>query len=375
MNNGKNKLGIVVRNLTGGGVDRFIYNILNSLNEQSYDKYELWIIYMNKDATFINGKKIYNKSFRNLKKLFIPGNNILFWDYIQLPLVLVNKNFDAVIYPKNHIPLTNTLVKSKKYNIVHDLLDLTPHVSPNRKLNSIYNRIFFKISCEIADGNFAISTSSKKEIMDKLNIPSEKITVIWESVGRKFKKLPSNSDLLSRTQRNLDLPDKFILYIGSDVPRKNLERVAKGFKKIMYDVPHSLVLVGKSVKRLHKRLAKEEKIQWKGYVSEDELVALYNLADLFVFPSLYEGFGLPILEAQACGTPVLTSDVTSCPEVAGDSAHLVDPYSIEDIKNGILKIIQSEDYKKELIEKGLKNIRRFSWHKTVDKILNSINND
>jgi glycosyltransferase involved in cell wall biosynthesis len=104
-------------------------------------------------------------------------------------------------------------------------------------------------------------------------------------------------------------------------------------------------------------------------VDEDDLPKIYNLADLLLFPSLYEGFGLPILEAQACGCPVLTSSVTSCPEVAGNGAHIVDPYSIDEIREGTLKILKDNIYKEQLIQKGLENVKKFSWEKTANKIL------
>jgi len=106
-----------------------------------------------------------------------------------------------------------------------------------------------------------------------------------------------------------------------------------------------------------------------GYVEEEELMSLYSLAEMFLYPSLCEGFGLPILEAQACGCPVLTSNVTACPEVAGDGAHIVNPYSVEEIQAGMLKILQDEEYKHKLITRGFENIKRFSWKKTAEEIL------
>jgi glycosyltransferase involved in cell wall biosynthesis len=110
-----------------------------------------------------------------------------------------------------------------------------------------------------------------------------------------------------------------------------------------------------------------------GYVPEEDLIALYSAADLFIYLSLYEGFGLPILEAQACGCPVLTSDITSCPEVAGDGAHLVDPYSVEEIKDGIEQILMNDEYRQALIKKGNKNVKKFSWAATAHKIIKAIN--
>ena len=104
-------------------------------------------------------------------------------------------------------------------------------------------------------------------------------------------------------------------------------------------------------------------------MSEEELVGMYSLADLFVFPSLYEGFGLPILEAQACGCSVLTSNVTSCPEIAGEGAYMIDPYSERKIKKGILKILSNKKYRKELVEKGFINAKKYSWKKTTKEIL------
>ncbi|MFW6025682.1 MAG: glycosyltransferase family 4 protein [Candidatus Woesearchaeota archaeon] len=156
----------------------------------------------------------------------------------------------------------------------------------------------------------------------------------------------------------------FIFYVGSDVGRKNIKRLAKSFNSIEKQIPHELILAG-NIRRQYN----SQRIKKIGYVNNEDLVQLYNQADLYVYPSLYEGFGLPILEAQACGCPVLTSNVTSMPEVAGYGAHIVNPYSEKEIAEGMEKILNDKKYREELIKKGFENVKRFSWEKTARDIL------
>jgi glycosyltransferase involved in cell wall biosynthesis len=138
---------------------------------------------------------------------------------------------------------------------------------------------------------------------------------------------------------------------------------------------HDLVITGDSIwgeNEIQKYIngnQLRERVKILGYVPEEDLIALYSAADLFIYLSLYEGFGLPILEAQACGCPVLTSDITSCPEVAGDGAHLVDPYSVAEISDGIKEILLNEKYRQAIIKKGNENVKKFFWQKTAKSIL------
>jgi len=172
-----------------------------------------------------------------------------------------------------------------------------------------------------------------------------------------------------------DLPRRFVLAVGNLQPRKNLDRLLGAYARL-HDrgvVPHGLVLVGQrwykgeAVAERIRELGIEKDVRLTGYVSDEELVALYNLADIFVYPSLYEGFGLPVLEAMACGTPVVTSNTTSLPEVAGDAAVLVDPRSESEIMNAIERVACDPDYRRELRRRGLAQAAKFSWRRVAEQ--------
>ena len=356
MEHNKKKVGIIVRNLSQRGVNRFISNILYAVdsNQELHKKFSIYIIHNNDGSKLMDGTPVH-KSGKNIKKKCIQGKNVLFWDYLWSTFQLCKEDFDVVIYPKNNIPFTHIFCGHKRINVIHDLLDFSP-VSKNRVLNSVYNRFFFRLSCRISNKVIAISQSTKKDIIKYLKINKEKIKVIYEAVEDSF-----CLDKSSKTCEKLGVQKPFVLYVGSDRPRKNLKRVINSFSKIKERV--TLVLVG-NIKEDYKI----RNVLNLRRVSDSDLIALYNEAELFVFPSLYEGFGLPILEAQACGCPVLTSNVTSCPEVAGRGAHIVNPYSEKEIAIGIKKILYDSAYKKELKRKGYKNLERFSWRKSVKEI-------
>ncbi|MBD3249158.1 glycosyltransferase [Candidatus Woesearchaeota archaeon] len=359
----KKKIGIILRNLSRAGVTRFISNILFTLDNDRdiHKRFDFHVIYNDDNSKLIDGTPL-EKFGRNLKKIKILGKNILLWDYIFSFFGLKDKNFDVLLYPKNNIPLTHNLLRCKKINVIHDLLDFSS-IGKNRQLNSVYNRLFFRISCNLSDRIIAVSKSTKKEIIRHLNIDKKKICVVYEAADKQFKEMPPDMDVLKKY--NIKKP--FIFYVGSDVPRKNIKRLVESFKSISHDVPHHLVLAGNFRKKY-----KGRRINQIGYISNHDLVSLYNLADLYAYPSLYEGFGLPILEAQACGCPVLASNTASCPEIAGDGACIINPYSEKNISEGIVKVLTDDDYKNQLIEKGYGNLERFSWEKTVSNILEAI---
>jgi glycosyltransferase involved in cell wall biosynthesis len=234
-----------------------------------------------------------------------------------------------------------------------------------------------KLSCKISDKTISISKSTKKDLIEILKINPNKIQTVYLAVEDDFKIIRSPKKI-EKIKKKYKLNQPFIFYCGSISPRKNILRMLEAFNEIKDKIPHNFYLTGNAewkmsiVSKYIKENDLDRRVIKIGFVDEDDLPGIYNLADLLLFPSLYEGFGLPILEAQACGCPVLTSNVTSCPEVAGDGAHIVDPYSVDEIRDGILKIIKDNNYKEQLIKKGFENIKRFSWEKSARKILEFI---
>lgn len=222
------------------------------------------------------------------------------------------------------------------------------------------------------------SESSKKDIASYLGVDPEKIFSVYLAAAHHFKPL-KNQNFLEKVKEQYHLPKVFALYVGDVNWNKNLVNMAKACKKIGME----LVMVGKSFEQREnldhtelrsfqeflKEFGSDFAIHILGFVADEDLVAFYNLATVTLLPSFYEGFGLPILESQACGTPVVTSRISSMPEVAGNGALFVDPYNIESISQAIKEIIQDKLVRNNLIKMGFDNMTRFSWKKTADKTI------
>jgi len=260
---------------------------------------------------------------------------------------------------------------------LHDLMVLKfPNFFEGRNfLIKIFAKLFFSIVVPITSKKCRmILTDSKNvrsETINFLRIAPEKIKVIYPGVDERFKKL--NSKISIEELHELNPNKKIILYVGNTRPYKNLPRLLEAFKLLQKKKSENYQLViGGGEKRNLPLLKKivldlgiEKDVIFSENLTDAEVVALMNAADVFVFPSLEEGFGFPPLEAMACGTPVVTSNVSSLPEVVGDAALLVDPENVEEIASAIEKVLTDEKLREELIRKGFERVKRFSWEKTA----------
>jgi glycosyltransferase involved in cell wall biosynthesis len=219
----------------------------------------------------------------------------------------------------------------------HDVIPLKYPNWSHPKIIKVHKDRLKIVEKEI-DCVIAVSEATKKDLLEVSKIPADKIVVIYEGVGKNFKILSAKEVELFRKKYNL--PKEFILGIGGVGSRRNLERVKAASKG------KKLIITGQDI-----------------WVENDELPLLYNAASVLLYPSLYEGFGLPILEAQACGLPVITSDRGSMKEVSGKGAILVDPEKTEDIKEVLTKILTDKNTAQELARKGLENAKQYSWQK------------
>ena len=366
----KTKIGFFARSLglRQGGVYRYVVNVLRELDQQVAEgDFEISIIHNETDL---------HQKFPHCQEIYLPLGHTYFhrlvFDYVYSIYYLKRLQLDYLIYPKNIIPFTHYFLSVKKIDTILDLGHFEKKLQAYRFWDTLYAKLFMKPSCLAAHKIFAISSSTKHVLIEKLKVPPEKIQVIHLGIEQTFQRTEQNETIIQKLQ----LRRPFIFYNGSITPRKNLLRVLEAFDAIKPLIPHVLYLTGAltwGADNIHAYLTDrlQDRVRILGYVEETELTALYNLAELFLYPSLYEGFGLPILEAQACGCPVLTSNVTACPEVAGAGAHLVNPYSVAEIRTGMLKILQDNEYKQILIQRGFENIKRFSWQKTAEEILNA----
>lgn len=224
----------------------------------------------------------------------------------------------------------------------------------------------------------AVSESTKRDLIENLQVKPSKITVIYEGVSHEIFRQQFNNLAMEQLRRKYNINGKYLLFVGTVQPRKNLVRLIEAFQRTLHspNPPNSLTIVGKrgwladEIYAAPKKFGVEDRVKFLGYVPTDDVISLMNGAAAFVFPSLYEGFGLPVLEAMACGCPVVTSNISSLPEVAGEAGILVDPHSVEDIARGITEVLRlDENQRRALIEKGIKQARKFTWEKTARETL------
>ncbi|HBO89202.1 MAG TPA: glycosyltransferase family 1 protein, partial [Acidobacteria bacterium] len=239
----------------------------------------------------------------------------------------------------------------------------------------IYARTALWIAANRSSRVLTVSEASKNDILKFFNIDPEKITVIPNGIDEQFKITPS-VEAIARVQERYQLKSPFLLYVGNVKPHKNLERLIDAFFKLRKDglTTLTLLIIGDEItkytalRRTVHRYQLHKYVRFLGFVPSDTLSILYRLADAFVFPSLYEGFGLPPLEAMASGTPVITSNVSSLPEVVGNAAMLVDPYDVNSIANGIQTVLEDSAYREKLTQNGLERAKFYSWERSVIKV-------
>lgn len=365
------RIGIYARGLSekSGGVKVYINELTKAIINNIGKKDELFIFHSLKEGAFSEKK--------NVKEIMLKSKNKLYSDFIEAPKEINKHNLDVVFFPKNVIPYG---IKAKKILTIHDLAYYMPKYDAYKFSDTVYMKKMIKSSCKRADKIIAVSENTKNDLINILNVPQDKISVVHEGADKKFKKI-KDKKILSEVRKKYKLDNPFIFYAGSISPRKNIKRLVKVFNDIHDNVKMDLVITGNKLwnnDEEMKAIKKNSRIKVFGFVPEDHLPVLYNLASAYVYPSLYEGFGLPILEAQACGCPILASNASSLPEVAGKGALYFDPYNEEDLSYAIIKITKDQNLRRSLIKEGLKNSKNFSWDKTARRTLDlmrAINND
>lgn len=298
------------------------------------------------------------------------------WDYLPISYNSLFKQqgdiyhfFDYIVPPH---------IRGKVVTTVHDMTyELYPETMQKTTLERIRKDIHYSV--ERADKVITISKSTKRDMMSILKIPEEKIEIISPGVDfEKFNKSYTALQIQSVRER-YQLPDSYILYMGTLEPRKNIESIIEAFalmkKEADFRVQEvKLVLAGKkgwlyeSIFNRIRQLGIENEVIFTDFVEEDHKPIIYQLAKAFIFPSIYEGFGIPVLEAMAASVPVITSNVSSLPEVAGGAAFLVPPKDKAKIAEAMYTIITDEDSREQLRLKGLKQAQKFSWGASAKKL-------
>ncbi len=272
------------------------------------------------------------------------------------------------------MPIIN---KTRTVTTIHDT---TFYLYPQKHtwLKRLYFKFFIKYSSIHSDHLITVSDNTKNDLISLFNIDPGKITTSHLGVDTSFKPL-DNYDMFQKIKNKYVLPDKFILYVGLIEPRKNLQSLVKAYANFLKmselkDNSH-LVLAGrwgwesKELTKLITELNIDAKVHFPGYIDSEDLPFLYNMAIVFVYPSYYEGFGLPVLEAMACGTPVITSNISSMPEIVGDSGLLINPNDISNIENAIKDLLSNDLLRRKLSEQALIRSKEFTWKETAQKTL------
>jgi glycosyltransferase involved in cell wall biosynthesis len=286
------------------------------------------------------------------------------WEQLAQPWVLRQIGAELVHAPVFVGPL---LAPCPFVATIHDLSFIR---FPNlfQPANRLYLAVFTRLSARRARRLIAVSAHAAAETTCLLGVPAERVDIVYHGVDPAFRPLPA--DRVAAFRQRHGLPERFLFFVGTLEPRKNLVRLVQAFGRI-YDGRTGLVLAGGKGWLYDDLFAQVEAlgltgaIVFPGYVTNEELPLWYNAATAVAYPSVYEGFGLPVLEAQACGTPVLTSNVSSLPEAAGDAALMVDPYDVDALAQGLNRLLTDEPLRRDLRERGLIRARRFLWSNTA----------
>ena len=367
-----------IKNRTG--IEEYSYQVIKNLRD-NLEGHQV-VLYVRNGQQFTANSLQLPKNWK-VKVIKWPR----FWTQAGLSLEMFLHPVDVLFIPAHTVPCIhskNTIVTihGLEYEFCPDAYSF---------LERLYMRCSIKNSCKWARTIISVSRNTKADLIKLYNIKEDKIRIIYEGYDRNFQfpisNLQSNSNEQISNDNKESISHKlkaksYLLFIGRIEERKNVANIVNTFEilKEQYKIPHKLILAGKpgfGYEKIKDRIANvncRKDIVELGFVSEEEKWNLLKNADVFIFPTLYEGFGIPILEAQSVGVPVVASKNSSIPEVVNDSALLVDSNNAEEIADAVYKIISDDEYKKDLIQKGLENVKRFSWSKCAREIENILVN-
>ncbi len=356
------------------GMDRVALELIKNL--QVIDKENDYFIFVKPDQ---DTPEI--ASTANFEIVEIPGGPYPWWEQYKLPRIAKAYNCDILHCTSNTAPYSKNI---PLITTLHDIIYmegsliklLTTRASLYQKLGNLYRRIIVRKVVKNSRRLITVSNFEKENITNFFNLKNKDIKAIHNGVNQTFTvKIEANH--LKQVKTKYKLPEDYILHIANKDPRKNTKKVLIAFNEFLKTSPvkYKLLMLGckdhylKILLNEIGAIALYKHIILTGYVSDEDLSVIYYLSQLFLFPSLREGFGIPIIEAMACGVPVITSNTSSMPEVAADAAHIIDPKSVEDICNGMLKITLDANYKKGLIQRGLIRSKQFSWNRMASEVL------
>jgi glycosyltransferase involved in cell wall biosynthesis len=318
-------------------------------------------------TAFLSERRYHSTRGLNVRVSRLPTDRPpirILWEQILQPWTVRQAKIDLLYSPAYVGPLTSTC---PFVVTVHDLSFLY-YPQSFRTLNRTYLRIFTQLSIRRSRRIVAVSESTKRDLVQCYSLSPDKVDVVYNGVDPSFRPLPSEQ--VAAFRQETGLPERFILFVGTLEPRKNVVGLLEAYARLPKDRPPLMLVGGKGwlYKEIFARveaLGLSNEVHFVGYVPAEALPLWYNAARLFVYPSFYEGFGLPALEAMACGTPVVTSMASSLPEVVGNAGRLVDPSDTEGLSVAMAQVIGSREEQEQMRAVGLAQAQEFSWEKTA----------
>jgi glycosyltransferase involved in cell wall biosynthesis len=359
------RIAIDARKLHDFGIGTYVQNLLRQLARLDADsEYVLFCRKQDRDALDALGP--------NFRTSVDSASPYSIREQASIPSHLLRERVDVYHSPHYVLP---PLVPCRSVVTIHDCIHLMfPQYLPNR-LAYAYAKMFMWWAAHRSARVLTVSEASKRDILHYFAIPDEKVIVIHNGLDERFRVPPPDTEI-HRVRERFQLNEQFILYAGNVKPHKNVERLIDAFHILHTNgFEHlKLLIIGSDISKyatlrraihthdLHKY------VRFLGFVSDETLAALYRLSAVFVFPSLYEGFGFPPLEAMASGTPVVASNLSSLPEVLGDAALLVDPYDANALADAIRRVLLDDALRRDLSARGLAKVQEYSWEQAARRV-------
>lgn len=366
------------------GIGFYVANLINSLYKlQSQENFELRIVYQPGMKNWLTGNWNFPHALQDYDNLyFLPlpvtiSNLLAKFSNPILPYLEKSLNFPDIVHGTNYVVFP--CQKSRRVMTIHDLTCIKYPQYTNKIVKTYSDRI--KQCLKWADLAITVSQATKRDIIEHLGVPDERIYVTYPASRYSPSYLSDRQTEKLKREINYDFSRPYLLFVSTIEPRKNINNLVLAFNylKQKHKIEHQLVLIGQKgwlYRPIFQTIASspwKEEIHYLGYLPDATVALFYSQAEVFVYPSFYEGFGLPVLEAMTLGAPVVTSNTSSLPEVAGEAAILVDPQNIQQLADAIFQVISDSQLRQKLIYKGKQRATLYTWEKTARSTLKAYN--
>lgn len=349
-----------------GGIGIYSKNIIKYLLDIDRDNHYI-LFYNNKDHLGLFG------NLKNVTEIYVHKTNAIIWDQVLIPRMIRRWNIDLIFNTKFTVPIFS---KAKKIMALHGASWFV-HPEIYKKLDLLYVKKMMKIYCSKADFLISNSNLTKEDHHAILDVPLEKMETVYFAAGKDFR-LINDLRILQDVKAKYNLPQKFLLTVTSYDPGKNFGIILEAFSEVRKEEDIHLVVVGKNCYKFAEDYKLNSKninnyVHFPGWIEHKELPIFYNLASVYLFPSVYETFGIPVIESLACGCPVVASNTGSIPEIVGDAAILIDPNNTQEFSQSIIRLLQDNALNKLYKERGFERAKNYSWERAAFQTLQIFN--